>query len=175
MATTGGAAIKHRNPRSRLTSSRYRAGPRTTPLTAFESLIPDPRESLEIRCRAATADRDDSNTASASEQLTAKRRTRIAFLATAFSAPSEQAPYHFAATTDGLMNTIGMAPGEQRQRVASCTTAARANATCSTTVSWPAPLADANYTASCTLDEPSHPAFCYFDFFQSCRVNRRHD
>ncbi|MGC2291101.1 MAG: right-handed parallel beta-helix repeat-containing protein, partial [Candidatus Acidiferrales bacterium] len=69
------------------------------------------------------------------------------------------APYHFAATTDGLMNTIGMAPGEQRQRVASCTTAARANATCSTTVSWPAPLADANYTASCTLDEPSHPAF----------------
>lgn len=69
------------------------------------------------------------------------------------------APYHFAATTDGMMNTIGTAPGEQRQRVASCTTAARANATCSTTVSWPTPLADANYTASCTLDEPSDPAF----------------
>jgi hypothetical protein len=68
-------------------------------------------------------------------------------------------PYHFAATTDGLMNTIGTAPGEQRQRVGSCTTADRANATCSTTVSWPTPLADANYTASCSLDEPSHPAF----------------
>lgn len=69
------------------------------------------------------------------------------------------APYHFAATTDGMMNTIGAAPGEQRQRAASCTTAARANAACSTTVSWPTPLADTNYTASCTLDEPSYPAF----------------
>ena len=69
------------------------------------------------------------------------------------------APYHFASTTDGLMNTIGAAPGEQRQRVVSCTTSARANATCNTTVSWPTPLADASYTSSCTLDEPSHPAF----------------
>ena len=69
------------------------------------------------------------------------------------------APYHFASTTEGLMNTIGVAPGEQRKRVASCTTSARSNATCSTTVSWPTPLADAGYTASCSLDESSHPAF----------------
>jgi hypothetical protein len=67
--------------------------------------------------------------------------------------------YHFASTTDGLMNTIGAAPGEQRKRVVSCTTSARANATCNTTVSWPTPLGDASYTSSCTLDEPSHPAF----------------
>ena len=26
------------------------------------------------------------------------------------------APYHFASSTDGLMNTIGTVPGEQRQR-----------------------------------------------------------
>jgi hypothetical protein len=69
------------------------------------------------------------------------------------------AAYHFASTTDGLMNTIGAAPGEQRKRVVSCTTAARADATCNTTVSWATPLGDTSYTSSCSLDEPSHPAF----------------
>ncbi len=52
MATTGRTLqSNHLNPRCHLTSSRCRTEPRTTPLMAFISLIPDPHESVEIRSR----------------------------------------------------------------------------------------------------------------------------
>lgn len=45
--------------------------------------------------------------------------------------------------------------GMQTKRVASCTTAGAAASTCTTTVTWPAAFADANYTATCTIDNPT--------------------
>jgi hypothetical protein len=45
--------------------------------------------------------------------------------------------------------------GAQHARTAGCTTAASANATCDTTVTWPVAFADTNYTVVATLDSPS--------------------
>jgi hypothetical protein len=71
-------------------------------------------------------------------------------------------PYNYATSTDSECNGIGTAPGCTKARVTSCITAASANAACSTTVTWGVPLADANYTAVCTLDNPSFPSFVTF-------------
>lgn len=45
--------------------------------------------------------------------------------------------------------------GLMHMRVASCTTAASANAACNVTINWPGTWANTSYTASCTLDSPS--------------------
>lgn len=50
---------------------------------------------------------------------------------------------------------IGDGSALQHARVASCTTAATANATCDTTVTWPVAFADTSYTVTATLDSPS--------------------
>lgn len=54
--------------------------------------------------------------------------------------------------------------GLQHKRIAMCTTAAIANGNCATTLTWAVPFADANYTASCTVDVPTNGAvIAWFD------------
>jgi hypothetical protein len=50
----------------------------------------------------------------------------------------------------------GSGAGFEHTRTGSCTTAAAAGATCSTTVSWATAFADANYTLVCTIDTPTN-------------------
>ncbi len=103
---------------------------------AFVLLIPDPHESMEIRSRAAPAPSGRLKYGVSIGAVNCKVENSDNVFGNGFFGAFGTAPYHFAATTDGLMNTIGTeAPGEQHQRVGPCTTADRANATCSTTVS----------------------------------------
>jgi hypothetical protein len=52
------------------------------------------------------------------------------------------------AVVGGITNAQGM----EHFRGASCTTAATINALCTTTITWPVAMGNANYTASCTLE-----------------------
>lgn len=50
---------------------------------------------------------------------------------------------------------ISQGSGFKHQRIASCTTGAAAGSTCTTTLTWTLAFADANYTAVCTIDNPT--------------------
>jgi hypothetical protein len=59
----------------------------------------------------------------------------------------------------------GIGCGMTHQRVASCTTGSTIGNTCATVVTWITGFADANYTATCTIDAPT--AFPYVLFTSS--------
>jgi len=71
-------------------------------------------------------------------------------------------PFAFGGAADAYAS--GIYPdgsGYKHKRVASCTTAASANATCATTVTWTTAFVDALYTTTVTLDAPSPGGGCY--------------
>lgn len=55
------------------------------------------------------------------------------------------------AVSTGVTNANGM----QHVRTSGCTTAASANSTCDTAITWPVAFADTNYTVAATLDTPT--------------------